>query len=137
MTGSETTTAIERHWLDWTRPLLPDAAAWLIERAGSADGIVEMQHLVCVTPGRRAGRILLALLAERCEAAGLAFVPPRTMTPGMLADLLPAGEEPIATGPERILAWLKALRSCAPRDLEALLPAPPREDDLLTWWELA
>jgi ATP-dependent helicase/nuclease subunit B len=137
MTGSESTTAIERYWLDWDRPMLPEVAAWLIDRCRSGDGLADMQRLVCVAPGRRAGRILLALLAEQCAALSLAFIPPRTMTPGMLADLLPAGDKPIATGSERILAWMKALRTCTPGEIGALLPAPPRDDDLLTWWELA
>lgn len=125
------------NWLEWDRPMLPMAATWLIDRYGKADGVVDAQRVVCVTPGRRAGRILLALLVERCEEQGLALVPPRTITPGMLADLLPAGEAPTATGPERILAWLKALKECGREETAALLPSPPEDGDLLTWHELA
>jgi ATP-dependent helicase/nuclease subunit B len=137
MTGSERTTAIERHWIDWDRPMLPGAAAWLIDRYRGEDGVVDMQGVLCVLPGRRAGRVLTALLAAACDEQGLAFVPPRTITPGTLTAVLPADEAPMATGAEQVFAWLEALKQCAAGEVEALLPSPPEEDDVLAWHELA
>src|SRR5688500_8834205 len=91
---------IHREWLDWTGPALPAAAAWLIDRAleddpSAARGSAwcDLQSAVCVLPGRRAGRILLAQLLEQCRSRGLEIVPPTVLTPGALIDfvLSPAG----------------------------------------------
>jgi len=123
--------------MDWDRPLLPAAATWLIDRYRRDEDLVDMRGVFCVLPGRRAGRVLIALLAAACDEQGLAFVPPRIITPGTLTAVLPASEAPMATGAERVFAWLQALKQCAAGEIEALLPLPPEEGDLLAWHELA
>ena len=67
---------MERHWIDWTSAFLPEAGAWLTARF-AGETLLDMHDVVCVTPGRRAGRILLAQLARLATEAGLDLVPPR------------------------------------------------------------
>ena len=104
---------IRREWLDWSDPALPLAARWLIEQVrGDEAGLCDLRDFVCVLPGQRAGRLLLAQLLEQCEDAQLRLVPPQVYTPGQMVDVLaPHREVATATSFEQILAWIKALRS--------------------------
>ena len=46
---------MHRQWLDWHKPLLPAAAAWLIGQ--HSDGKrCDLRQVRCVLPGTRAGR---------------------------------------------------------------------------------
>ena len=47
-----------------------------------------MRDVVCVTPGRRAGRVLAELLIAAAEDQGLTLLPPRIVTPSHLPNLL-------------------------------------------------
>src|SRR4051812_15458212 len=83
--------AITLHWLDWNTPCLPAAAAWLIDRqleiqAGLQTQFCDLQNVICVLPGRRAGRLLLGQLIEQCHARGLRLIPPRILSPGTLME---------------------------------------------------
>ncbi len=131
--------AAGRQWLDWTKPALPAAASWLIRHAGGGDGTqCDLQRVVCVVPGLRAGRLLLAKLAEQCLAEHLHLIPPEIRTPGQMVDTLaPHGDVPTATGYEQVLAWMAALRSSDQASIKPLLPHPPAADDLIEWYDLA
>ncbi len=132
---------MDRHFLDWRQPFLPAAAAWLVETFGREPDLVDMEQVVCVTPGRRAGRILLGCLVELCEERTLQLIPPRTITPGALGDALLLSGEVTATREECLLAWLGGLRDPAagarPDDLARLVPHPPAPEDLPAWHGLA
>ena len=65
MWGEESVT--ERHWLDWSKPCLPAAAEWLVAGRDAESGVCDLRGVVCVTPGRRAGRVLAELLIEAAE----------------------------------------------------------------------
>jgi ATP-dependent helicase/nuclease subunit B len=129
-------------WLDWTEPALPAAAKWLAQaarnRAGSPDSACDLRQVTCVVPGQRAGRLLLALLAERCEAEGLPLIPPAILTPGRLVDAAVALERrPTATAHEQVLAWLQALRATDEKTIAPLVPARPDVQDVLDWYDLS
>ncbi len=96
-----------------------------------------MQNSVCVTPGSRAGRVLLAMLISRCQEFDLALVPPQLLTPGALSRELLVIDRAIAEDNERLPAWIEALRSCGANALAPLLPELPDDDDLLAWHDLA
>ena len=133
---------IHRQWLGWSSPALPLAAKWLVAKAqrnGPAlGGLVDLSHLICIVPGQRAGRLLLAELLEQCEAKGGQLVPPAIHTPGQMVDVLaPHREVAIAKDCEPILAWSKALRAAEKESLGGLLPVPPDDDAVLDWYQLA
>ncbi len=125
-----------RHWLDWSKPCLPAASVWLIDRHRERHSC-DLQPLTCVLPGRRAGRLLLGALVAECGRHELSLVPPTIVTPGPLVDsLLEASETPTATGCERTLAWMKAIGECDAQARRLLLGTRP-EGDLFGDFELA
>ncbi|HVP72123.1 MAG TPA: hypothetical protein VMS30_00195, partial [Phycisphaerales bacterium] len=136
---------IERQWLNWSAPCLPQAAAWLIDRLAARDdgeaGACDLRQVMCVLPGSRAGRLLLSELLRICKERGLRLIPPRILTPGaMIDELLDVHSQPLASPLESKLAWLMALRSSSDADLKPLLPSPQArgpEDDPTAWMELA
>ncbi len=130
---------IRREWLNWSGPALPLAARWLIEQVQRGEaGLCDLSKVVCVLPGQRAGRLLLAQLLEHCETARLRLVPPQVHTPGQMVDVLaPHREVPTATSFEQVLAWINALRTAGPATLGPLLPHPPDESAFLDWYHLA
>lgn len=127
---------MHRQWLDWQRPLLPAAAAWLIER--HADGRrCDLRAVRCVLPGSRAGRVLLHLLLRQCAEAGLRLVPPLVTTPGVLVDELAPADARTASALECTLAWMHVLREASPDLIAPLLPSRPDYYDWAAWHELA
>ncbi|MCA9103467.1 MAG: hypothetical protein KDA63_20075, partial [Planctomycetales bacterium] len=132
----ERTEKIERVFVDWHEPLLPAAAAWLIDQYGTAgfDGMVE---LVVVVPGRRAGRRLLELLVEEGELRGRRPCPPRIVTPARLDDVLI--RPPAASAPRlvRELAWSRACAALPASDVASVIGPPPAEDQLSRWLSIA
>jgi ATP-dependent helicase/nuclease subunit B len=131
---------IRREWLDWDKPCLPQAAAWLIERAigqsSAASRWCDMQSITCVLPGSRAGRLLLGTLMRECRARHLQLVPPRIHTPGSLVASLIA-DQPVASDVEMELAWAAALRRIDRESIKPLLPFAPADDDAIAWQSLA
>ncbi len=130
--------AIRRAWLDWSRPALPLAARWLLDHAPNGEaGLCDLRRVVCVLPGQRAGRLLLAALLEQCDAQRQRLAPPEIRTPGQMVEVLaPHREVPTATSCEQILAWINALRSAGPQTLGPLLPHPPDDAAFLDWYHL-
>ncbi|MEE8154200.1 MAG: PD-(D/E)XK nuclease family protein [Phycisphaerales bacterium] len=130
---------IRRAWLDWSAPALPLAAGWLIDRAPRGEaGLCDLSKVVCVLPGQRAGRLLLAQLLEHCGTTRLRLIPPQVHTPGQMVDVLaPHREAATATGFEQVLAWINVLRTAGPTTLGPLLPHPPDDSAFLDWYHLA
>ncbi|MCZ6835161.1 MAG: hypothetical protein O7G85_05240, partial [Planctomycetota bacterium] len=102
----------QRIWMPWTAPCLPQAMAWIIDHGLANGNTCDLSDVVCITPGRRAGRQLLHLLAQRSGELSLAFSPPRMMTPGDLPGSLTNSQRPMAMVSERRLAWMEALHRC-------------------------
>lgn len=131
---------IERVWLDWNAPCLPAAAAWLIGCNTGQGDVCTLNHITCVLPGRRAGRLLLSELLKQCAARGLnasIMVPPRTVTPGAMVDVLAPARMATATTEESVLAWTAALRAMDRGIIAPLVPKPPKDDDVQSWRDLA
>ncbi|MHC5003214.1 MAG: PD-(D/E)XK nuclease family protein [Planctomycetota bacterium] len=133
---------MRRIWMGTEAPALARAAEWLLRNgaAGSTDAArptVDLQETVCIAPGRRAGRTLLAELVRRAADEGTVLVPPRIVTPGTIGEALLAGGPARATPEERLQAWVAALRAAAPDALARLLPEPPDREDHLAWRALA
>lgn len=121
-----------RVFLGWDQPCLPSAAKWLRDRYETATSY-DMSKVIIVLPGARAGRRLLEYLTQ---AAGI-FVPPRIITLGQLPELLYESEVAVASPLQSLLTRAHALRSGQREILEAIVPQPPEDDDLLGWLALA
>ncbi|MHC4219201.1 MAG: PD-(D/E)XK nuclease family protein, partial [Planctomycetota bacterium] len=98
----------------------------------------DLQSVLCVLPGNRAGRLLLAQLAEKCEARGIPLIPPDIRTPGGMVDaLVTLDSRPSASAPEQSLAWMRALRTADPETIAPLVPQRPDDQNVLDWFHLA
>jgi len=127
---------MHRQWLDWHRPLLPAAAAWLIGQ--HSDGKrCDLRQVRCVLPGSRAGRLLLHALLAQCAEQGLRLVPPQVLTPGTMVDQLVPPTPDTASTLECTLGWMHALRDAGVEEIASLLPSRPDSQDWPAWHELA
>lgn len=126
--------AVERVFLGWTEPCLPQVARRLWDRYHS-DGRWDLQNVVVVTPGRRASRRLLEILAE--QARSCILIPPRLVTTGELPELLYTPSAPAADALRALLARLSALRQAEATLLRQVFLDPPQPDDLAGWLQLA
>ncbi|MFM9066563.1 MAG: hypothetical protein ACKOUR_04385, partial [Planctomycetota bacterium] len=126
------------HWLNWTKPILHEAADYLCHRyAGSLNSpsTWDMTNVIVVVPGSRAGRRLLELLVERAEQQQLQLVPPRIVTLGVLPELLYQPRKPFADLLTQQLAWGQALRELRIR-LTPVFSRLPDSDEPLAWRDL-
>lgn len=128
--------SIERIFLDWKSPCLPQAADWLISRA--RDGrYIDLRGNFLVLPGSRALRRLTELLVEKSEQAGKSIVLPDMGTAGQLPELLYISEEQSADSLERHLAWMQALRESEMETIAAFIRRPPDYEDTHAWFLIA
>jgi len=128
---------MHRVWLDWNKPCLPQVAWWLIQHGTGHAQQCDLRTFVCVVPGQRAGRILLELLVRDCQSDGLRLMPPRMVTPGVLAHALLRSDQPVAQPLEVQLTWMGTLQY-APADLlKLLVPQRPSLENWMVWFELA
>ena len=149
---------MQRHWLNWSRPCLEQAAEHLLRdgRQGAGgdvgDDECDLSHWWLVLPGRRAAQLLLDALLDVCERESLVLIPPRTLTPGALVDAvldeaildadppdattpdeMGAGGLPRAEPSECVYAWATALAGLDPSTREAIVAAPPDRGDWPAW----
>lgn len=128
-------------WLDWDRPMLQQAAKWLLDHAERVDGLLRLDHIACVTAGRRAGRVLLEETVRQCRERGERMTPFRVLTPGSMVDAIvdrdSAQLRSRASQLECELAWSQALRSQDEQTLRVLLASVPDQDDRAAWMALA
>lgn len=109
-----------REFLDWSTPLLPAAAKWLLRKCDTGD----FGKFVVVVRGRSAGRRLLALLAAESQRAGQILVPPEFATPGNFHDRLFDTGGNAAGRVHRRLAWTAAVEQADRGTLQKLWRTP-------------
>lgn len=126
---------ITRHFIDWSRPALPAAADWLVDRAANGSQL-DLAGTIVVVPGARAGRRLLELLVERAEARSLVLTPPTITTEHALPELLYLPKRPFASQLTQQLAWSAVLQEMAPAARHHFLPHPPASGEVARWLEL-
>lgn len=90
-----------------------------------------------VVPGARAGRRLEELLVEEAAHRGLRLVPPRILTLAGAQEAIADVEGVFSSPAEDLLAWSKALRDVARRELNDVFPNAPLEAESPQWLELA
>ena len=126
---------IERTFLGWEEPALPEAARRLADAHANGDS-PRLEDAVVVLPGGRAGRRLRELLLEEGDRRSRRIPPPRTVTVGMLPELLYEPERPLAGALLGRRTWAGALRAVPTGVLESVFPEPPEADDLTAWSRL-
>jgi ATP-dependent helicase/nuclease subunit B len=126
---------ITRKFLDWTQPALPAAVEYLQQEYRQRQTL-DLDQVVLVVPGGRAGRRLLELLAEYAETNSLLFFPPQIRTAGSLPELLYEPKRPFANDLTQQLVWVQALQSADRERCRQFIPTLPAEQDLNAWMEL-
>ena len=130
---------IQRVFLDWSQPALPNAADWLLARAPTPGDLADF---VTVVPGGRAGRRLLEILVQKCADNDVGLSPPKTVTMGALPELLYPPQRPFADELTQRLAWVQALQKsarnrAARKEIQHFIPALPNAGDTTRMLELA
>ncbi len=123
---------ITRTFLDWSKPALPAAAEWLVDRAQN-DGVTDLSDIVVVLPGRRACRRLLEILVERTNDR---LIPPDMVTEGTFPELLYEPQRPFAGMLVQHLAWAEAMRQLPRPQAEYVLRDIPDDSDVDGWMSL-
>lgn len=82
------------------------AVDWFLARA--VHGRLDLSGTLVATPGARAGRVFVTLLASACQERSLVLLPPNTATAGRLAETL-APSDRSASNTHRLLAWRAVL----------------------------
>ncbi|MFW6125363.1 MAG: hypothetical protein ACOC46_04375, partial [Pirellulales bacterium] len=126
---------IRRVFLDWSRPALPAAVDWLLQRH-AADGALDLEDVVLAVPAARAGRRLEELLLGRADERGWRLRPPRIGTVSILPELLYQPKRPFASPPAQQFAWVRALKESPAAILARLVPTLPEDDALGGWLAL-
>ncbi|HVJ69538.1 MAG TPA: PD-(D/E)XK nuclease family protein [Caulifigura sp.] len=119
----------QRTFIDWRLPALQaavDKLCSLYER----DGLIDLSNVIVVTPGARAGRRFLELLAERTDGRNIA---PQLATPGDLPERLYQLKRPLADDLTQQFAWVEALRGLPEQQMRAIVGDPPADGDIQAW----
>ncbi len=127
---------VERIFFEWDTPLLPAAAAHLVDHY-LVGQTADLRHATLVLPGKRARRRIIELLLETSEARGARLIPPKSTTVGDLPDGLYQSETAVADEITSLRAWSHALRSIDRSTLEEIFPRLPQGNDVTAWEELA
>lgn len=127
---------IERVFLGWDQPLLPRAAAHLIDHYASG-GVADLRGATLVLPGGRARRRMIELLLGEAEKRGVTLVPPTSTTVGGLPDVLHTSLRPVADDATSRRAWSLALRGVDRTSLQQVFPRLPNAGHLGDWDEIA
>ena len=134
-TGEDTGVPINRHFLTWDEPFLPQLAKWLHDEADAAiGGTVDLSDFLVVLPVSAAKRRLMELLVER---TGGRMLPPTLLTPADFPERLYALKLPLATAHTQLAAWTRAIRSINFETLAAAIPNQPAPDATRDWTALA
>lgn len=128
---------LERTFLGWNRPFLRGVADWLVDRAGTnSSPSLDLSGFTVVTPSRAASRRLREILLERAENDGGLLVPPRSLTPRALLDVLLGIEGARISPLEAEIVMTLAIRELeqrAPERLRVLVGHPPQDDHADSW----
>jgi ATP-dependent helicase/nuclease subunit B len=126
---------MKRIFFDWSEPMLPQAAAYLLAKQ-RASAVADLSQTIVVTNVSSAGRRLLELLVQQAEAAGLMLMPPTITTVGALPEMLYRPKWPFADAFVQRLAWAEALKRTPSEVLQQVVPHPPAASDDRGWLEL-
>jgi ATP-dependent helicase/nuclease subunit B len=127
---------VERIFFGWDAPLLPAAAAHLVDHYLVGE-TADLRPATLVLPGKRARRRIIELLLDDSEARGVGLIPPKSTTVGDLPAGLYQSETGVADEVTSLRAWSHALRGIDRSKLEEIFPRLPQGNDVPSWEELA
>jgi ATP-dependent helicase/nuclease subunit B len=128
--------AITRKFLDWSRPALPAVVDFLTDRYQDQSRL-NLDGVVLVLPGGRAGRRLMEMLAQRAKSESLVLFPPQIRTAGTVPELLYESKRPFASDLVQQLAWVGALKQLGSELRGQLVAEVPDEQNFNGWMDLA
>ncbi len=128
-------TSPKRTFIGWTKPILQRATERLFDEH-ARDGRWDLRQWLIVLPSSQAKRRLEELLALKADQTQVLLYPPEIVTVGHLPEHLYVAQFPFAGEMLQILAWCKALQESDPRQLENVLPLPPKNGFSQQWLEL-
>ena len=128
--------ALERMFLDWQRPILPQAAEYLLQRYAGPH-LIDARRAIVVLPGNEAGRRFQQILLEQAEQTGKVFLPPQVHTESQLPEKLYDPKRPAASDFTQLFVWAEVLRQAKPEELTPLVPNLPRPEAIARWLDLA
>ena len=120
--------------LGWDRPFARAAADALATLAGPD---LDFSGITLLVPGGRAGRRIVALLADLAGERQVAMIPPTICTPGNLPETLLDSAGQAAGDLAQGAAWARALMNMDPDLREKIFPRPPGRDDFSNWYRVA
>jgi RecB family exonuclease len=125
----------ETHFFRVDKPLLPQVAAFLIDRVVNSRS-ADLSDLLCVLPSSRSSSDLKQILLAVASDRGIDVKLPALVTTGELAERLYQPAVPVALELEQTLAWARVLQATEPEELRPLLPVDPDRNSLGPWLDL-
>ena len=120
-----------RIFLDWDRPLLEQAAEWLIGQAGHSE-LFDLGELLAIVPTRNAARRLREMLANLASERGTAIIPPLCGPPTLLArpelGAVKIGR-PVAAPAEVLASWISVFQNVDLKRFVNVFPIEPEIRD--------
>jgi hypothetical protein len=127
---------IERHFLNWDKPLLWSTLDWLAENY-CQNQKWDLSQTIIVLPSSLAGRRLLEYLAIRADEERWHLLPPQICTMGSLPEQLYRARRPLAGDMVQTMVWTEVLLHAPATHLEAWLFQVPDKSRIDEWLELA
>ena len=115
---------ITRTFIDWSQRALPAVVEYLGGRY-QRGSVLDLDQVVLVFPGARAGRRLLEVIVEHAAEHDLVLLPPHRCTVGLLPELLYQPKRPFASDLVQRLAWVQGAPGNRPGRVPALPAAAP------------
>lgn len=117
-----------RHFLDWSRPLLPSVVRYLTE-SWDGDGPLDLSKLALVAPTAQTGRRLREALTRVAAERDRAMLSPAIITPEVVVSWAQAELPRVATPAEALTAWAGMLQKLDLKEFRALFPVDPGKQD--------
>lgn len=129
--------SIRRIFMDWNQPAIQNAVDYLTKKYfDKARNRIEMDNVLIVVPGSRAGRRISQLFAEKAIELQAVLFPPRVQTAGHLPENLYQPKRPFANELVQHLAWVEAIKALKSR-AKKYFPHLPDTKQTIDWLDLA
>lgn len=133
----QTDMSIRRIFMDWNQPAIQNAVDYLTKKYfNKTRHRIEMDNVLIVVPGSRAGRRIFQRFAEKASQWKAVLFPPRIQTAGHLPENLYQPKRPFANELVQHLAWVEAIKALKNR-AKKYFPHLPETKQTIDWLDLA